>query len=311
MKKYFIGTMVIVTVFLVACNNVKPPKNIILMIGDGMGISHTTAYRYYSDLPSTINVETTIFDQILVGTARNYPDDSTYITDSAAGATALATGHKTYNGAIGINRNKDELETVLERAKKVGKKTALLSTSQINHATPASFAAHNISRQNYNEIADEYLDSHINGRPKVDLLLGGGTQYFIRDDRNLVNEFNEFGYQYVDDLSKIDEIKNLPALGLFASVGLAYEIDSKEKNRLQKMTSKALELLRTSGNGFFMMVEGSQIDWCSHQNDIACAMNEMDDFAKSVEIVKKFVDESREDTLLIVTSDHSTGGLYL
>ena len=140
------------------------PKNIIYMIGDGMGPAFTTAYRYYSDNPNTKVVEPTIFDQIFVGMAHTYPDDETYVTDSAAGATALSTAIKTYNGAIAVDTHKKPLKTMLQVAKEKGMSTGLVSTSQINHATPASFAAHNESRRNYDEIADNYFDVKIAGR---------------------------------------------------------------------------------------------------------------------------------------------------
>ncbi|GEK09383.1 alkaline phosphatase [Pseudoalteromonas peptidolytica] len=295
---------------LVAAPAVAAPKNIIYMIGDGMGPTYTTAYRYFKDDPATKVVEPTVFDSILVGMAHTYPDDDTIVTDSAAGATALSTGTKSYNGAIAVDTHKAHLETMLEVAKKKGKTTALVATSQINHATPASFASHNESRRNYDEIANDYVDNKIAGKLPVDLMLGGGTKYFIREDRNLVNEFKEAGYQYVDDLSKLDTLNKVPAIGLFAEVGLPFAID-EEPQRLTKMTQTALSLLENQNDkGFFLMVEGSQIDWCGHANDIACAMREMDDFAESIKLAKAFVD-SNPDTILVVTADHSTGGLTL
>ncbi|WP_416305914.1 alkaline phosphatase [Neptunicella sp. SCSIO 80796] len=290
----------------------KTPKNIIFLIGDGMGLEHTTAYRYYSDDPATKAMETTIFDELLVGMASTYPDDDTVVTDSAASATALSSGVKSYNGAIGVDTHKEPLETVLEKAKKLGKQTAIVVTSQINHATPASFIAHNESRQNYDQIADNYLSNLIDGKPIVDLMFGGGTQYYIRDDRNLVNEFKDYGYQYTNSLQQLDKITALPALGLFAPVGLPFAIDSGDQpRRLTPMAKKALSLLSLKNDkGFFMMIEGSQIDWCAHANDVACAMGELDDFASTIEAVKAFAEKDGE-TLIVVTADHSTGGLSI
>lgn len=286
------------------------PKNIIYMIGDGMGPAYTTAYRYYKDNPNTKQVETTIFDQILVGMAHTYPDDDTIVTDSAAGATALSTATKSYNGAIAVNTDKAPLTTILQIAKSKNMTTALVATSQINHATPASFAAHNESRRNYNEIADDYLDVKVNNRLSTDLLLGGGTKYFIREDRDLIKEFKDAGYSYSDDFSKINNLKQLPAIGLYAETAFPYAID-QYPNRLETMTAKALSLLsKDNKSGFFAMIEGSQIDWCGHVNDIACAMKEMDDFAKSITLAKQYVDKN-PDTLLVITADHSTGGLTL
>ncbi len=286
------------------------PKNIIYMIGDGMGPAYTTAYRYFKDDPNTKVVDPTVFDTILRGMAHTYPDDHTYVTDSAAGATALSSGHKSYNGAVAVDTDKKPVKTMLELAKERGMTTALVATSQINHATPASFASHNESRQNYDEIANDYIDNKIAGKLPVDLMLGGGTKYYIRDDRNLVEEFKAAGYQYSDDITALNDIKQLPALGLFADVGLPFALD-KNPTRLTEMTVKALDLLDGKNNqGFFVMIEGSQIDWCGHANDIACAMGEMDDFAKSIEQAKAYVDKN-PDTLLVITADHSTGGLTL
>ncbi|WP_046005224.1 alkaline phosphatase [Pseudoalteromonas rubra] len=287
------------------------PKNIIYMIGDGMGPAFTTAYRYMQDDKTTKMVEPTVFDSILVGMAHTYPDDDTVVTDSAAGATALSTASKSYNGAIAVDTHKQSLKTMLEIAKERGMTTALVATSQINHATPASFAAHNESRRNYDEIADDYIDNKIAGKLPVDLMLGGGTKYFIRDDRNLVSEFKEAGYQYTDQFDNLDSLNRLPALGLFADVAFAHAIDSDEPKRLTKMANKTLELLdKQNEKGFFVMIEGSQIDWCGHANDIACAMKEMDDFAGAIKVAKAYID-ANPDTLLVVTADHSTGGLTL
>ncbi|MGO2011994.1 MAG: alkaline phosphatase [Pseudoalteromonas sp.] len=286
------------------------PKNIIYMIGDGMGPAYTTAYRYFKDDPNTKEIENTVFDTMLTGMAHTYPDDHTYVTDSAAGATALSSGHKSYNGAIAVDTDKKPLKTMLEIAKEKGMITALVATSQINHATPASFASHNESRRNYDEIADDYIDNKIAGKLPVDLMLGGGTKYYIRDDRNLVAEFKQAGYQYSDNIKALKDITQIPAIGLYAPVGLPYALD-ENPTRLADMTDKALSLLdKNKQTGFFAMIEGSQIDWCGHANDIACAMAEMDDFAKSIELVKAYVDNN-PNTLLVVTADHSTGGLTL
>lgn len=313
-------TIAAMTLGITACanSNVKNdvntlPKNIIFMIGDGMGVAHTTSYRYFADDKATKEVERTVFDELLVGTSSTYPDDNTYVTDSAASATALSSGVKSYNGAIGVDVNKKPVLTLLEKAKQLGKTTGIVSSSQINHATPASFIAHNESRRNYNQIADAYIDDKINSAPKVDLMLGGGTSYFIREDRNIVNEFKSLGYSYVDDLTKLNELNTLPALGLFAPVGLPFAVDNKVlPNRVAAMTKTALNLLATqsSDNGFFVMIEGSQIDWCAHGNDVACAMGELEDFAKAIEYAKQFTEENGE-TLLIITADHATGGLSI
>lgn len=286
------------------------PKNIIYMIGDGMGPAYLAAYRYYQDDPSTKAVESTIYDQLWVGVASTYPDDDTIVTDSAAGATALATHTKSYNGAISVNHQHQPLTTMLEIAKAKGMHTAIVATSQINHATPASFMAHNESRKNYNDIANDYVDNKIAGKFVADVMFGGGTQYFIRKDRNLVNEFKQAGFHYADSWQGLSQLNKLPALALLAPVGLPSALDNPVVDPLKTMTEKALQLLTPSKEGFVLMVEGSQIDWCGHANDIACAMAEMDDFAKAIATAKAYVD-SHPDTILVVTADHETGGLSL
>lgn len=304
--------VVLSTLFAAMCPALvqAAPKNIIYMIGDGMGPAYLSAYRYYQDNPATKKVESTIYDELWVGIATTYPDDDTIVTDSAAGATALATQTKSYNGAIAVNHSHQPLTTLLEIAKSNGKQTAIVSTSQINHATPASFMAHNKSRKNYNEIADDYMDNKVGNKLVADLMFGGGTQYFVRKDRNLVQEFQQAGFQYADNWQQLQQLNKLPALALLAQVGLPSALDNPVKQPLATMTTKALSLLQNSEQGFVMMIEGSQIDWCGHANDIACAMAEMDDFAKAIAVAKAYVD-NHPDTLLVITADHETGGLSL
>jgi alkaline phosphatase len=286
------------------------PKNIIYMIGDGMGPAYLSAYRYYQDNPATKAVESTIYDELWVGVASTYPDDETIVTDSAAGATALATRIKSYSGAISVNHQHQPLTTMLEIAKAKGMHTGIVATSQINHATPASFMAHNEHRKNYNEIANDFVDNKVAGKFVADVMFGGGTKYFIRDDRNLVTEFKQAGFSYADNWQDLTKLSKLPALALLAPVGLPSSLDNPVANPLQTMTEKALQLLTPSEKGFVLMVEGSQIDWCGHANDIACAMAEMDDFAKAIRVAKAYVD-SHPDTILVITADHETGGLSL
>jgi len=278
-----------------------------MIVGDGMGPAYTTAYRYFKDDPKTSNVENTVFDRHLVGMSSTYPDtEHHYVTDSAASATALSSGTKTYNGAIGVDMDKNAVETVLERAKSLGKKTGIVVTSQINHATPASYLTHNESRHNYNEIADSFLDNGI----KADLYLGGGWKYFIREDRNLVNEFKEKGFTYVDTYQALEKLtESKPLLGLFGDSGLSSALDDSNPHRLSTMTKAATKQLENE-NGYFMLIEASQIDWGGHANDIAFAMGEMDDLAKTLEYLESYVN-SHPDTLVVVTADHSTGGLSI
>ena len=304
--------------------NKNNPMNIIMVVADGMGPVYPTAYRYWQDDVNTDIVETTIFDQMYVGTSSTYPSThkpklpsektapvstrNPYVTDSAASATALATGFKTYNGAIGVDIDKNPLETVLERAKSLGKKTGIAVTSQIVHATPASYIAKNESRRNYNAIADHYFDSKTNEQFKVDVMFGGGTKYFQREDRNLVTEFKNAGYQYIDSFQKLNSlVPKKPVLGLFAEVALPAKIDASQPNQLKAMTQAAVKQLEND-NGFFLLVEASQVDWGGHSNDVAYAMGEMADLAATMEYLNDYV-KQHPDTLVVLTADHNTGGM--
>ena len=286
---------------------INKPKNIIMVIADGMGPAYTTAYRYFNDDPATELIEETIFDRLVIGGSSTYPANiSGLVTDSAAAATALASGVKTYNGAIGLDVNKKRVQTVLEFAKAQGKKTGVVVTSQINHATPAAYLAHNESRQNYNAIADSYIDDGI----KADVYFGGGWQYFLREDRNLVDEFKAAGFQYIDNYQSLANLNvDQPVIGLFDHVGLPWALDDNDPHRLSTMTKAAIKQLEND-QGYFMLIEASQVDWAGHANDIASAMAEMTDLAITMQYLEKY-SEQHPDTLIILTADHSTGGLTI
>ena len=314
-KQLFTACLLIPLLSLFTASAAERPKNIIMVVGDGMGPAYTAAYRYYMDNPATPQVETTIFDELLVGMASTWSagtqsnhTDKTYVTDSAAAATALSTGVKTYNQAVAVDVNDKPLQTLMEYAKAQGKTTGLVVTSQINHATPAAYVAHNTYRYNYDAIADNYFENRVNGRPVADLMFGGGQKYFIREDRNIVEQFQGIGYHYADTLEALTAIERLPALALVADSSLEYALDSEPQYRLRTMTEKALKLVNNNPKGFFLLVEGSMIDWCGHDNDIACTMAEMDDFAKTLQMLKGWV-EQHPDTLMVATADHDTGGL--
>ncbi|MBO1256524.1 alkaline phosphatase [Alteromonas sp. 5E99-2] len=287
------------------------PKNIIMVVGDGMGPAYTSAYRYYKDLDLSNGVDRTVLDNIYVGSASTYPaEESGIVTDSAAGATALATGFKSYNGAISVDTDRKPLNTVLRQAKRNGMRTGIAVTSQIVHATPAAYVTHNESRKNYNEIADHFFDDRINGEFVVDVMLGGGLSYFERDDRDLVAEFIDAGYQYTDSYNKLATYsEGQSLLGLFAPIGLPWALDDKRPHRLSYMAEHAIKHLENE-NGFFLLIEASQVDWAGHANDIASAMAEMDDLAKTIEFLTGYV-EKNPDTLVVLTADHSTGGLTI
>ncbi|MCE9789655.1 alkaline phosphatase [Shewanella chilikensis] len=278
------------------------PQNIVIMVGDGMGPAYTSAYRYFNDNPDTEEIEQTVFDRLLVGMASTYPARvSGYVTDSAAAATALATGVKSYNGAISVDIQKQPIPTIMEKAKQRGMSTGVAVTSQINHATPAAFLSHSESRKHYVELANKYLETD------ADVMLGGGQKYF---DQELLAKFDAKGYQIVQEFSALESITQPKVMGLFAEVQLPWVLDDKDGHRLSAMTGKALELLSQNNNGFVLLVEGSLIDWAGHNNDIVAAMAEMDEFARTMEVVEQFVRQN-PNTLMVATADHNTGGLSI
>ncbi len=331
MKRHAVLCFILIFIFILAgCSSSQPtpPKNIILLIGDGMGPSHIKAFRVFKDDSSTQEIDPLMLDRYLVGTlatsnsvglaehtseyqknrASQYLEGGAYqVTDSAASATAYSTGVRSYNGAIGLDADKGEQQTVLELAKSKGLKTGLVATSQINHATPAAFISHVESRQEYNQIADAFVDNTVNGEPVIDVFLGGGWQYFNRKDRNLVSELQQKNFAVITEAQQLDSAADRVA-GLFSDKGLPRVLDREAKHpSLKQMTKAAIQRLDNE-NGFFLMVEGSQIDWASHGNDIAGTLYEMDDFYQAIEAAIEFADKDGE-TLVLVTADHETGGL--
>ncbi|MCM3598103.1 alkaline phosphatase [Metabacillus idriensis] len=287
-------------------------KNVIFLVGDGMGESYINAHRSMKDNKDTKVMERTTFDKYKVGSQMTYPDDDGQnITDSASAATAMSAGIKTYNAAIAVDNDKSEVKTVLETAKEKGKSTGLVATSEITHATPASFGAHDDNRKNMNAIADDYFDEMINGKHKIDVLLGGGTSNFIRPDRNLTEEFKKDGYSYVTNKQDMMKDKNDQLLGLFAPGGMPKMIDrTNEMPSLEEMTNTAIKKLNQNKNGFFLMVEGSQIDWAGHDNDVVASMSEMEDFERAYKAAIDFAKKDK-NTLVVATADHSTGGFSI
>lgn len=284
-------------------NNTKPPKNIILLIGDGMGLAQVTAGMYANG--NKLNLERCL----VTGMIKTH-SSSHLITDSAAGATAFSCGCKTYNGAIGVTKDKKKCLTILEQAKENGLATGLVSTSSVTHATPAAFIAHVNSRTEMEGIAEFFLQT------EVDFLVGGGLQYFNdrkKDKRNLCTELADKG-SFVSDF----QMKNLKDLSLnpqkpfiwFSALG---EPDSVSGGRdyLPLAAKTACNFLKKrSEKGFFLMLEGSQIDWACHAKNGNRAVDEMLDFDAAIGEILRFA-EADGNTLVVITADHETGGLTL
>jgi alkaline phosphatase len=275
----------------------KKPKNIILFIADGMGVSHAfaglTANRgnlFLENLKYTGFVKTASADR--------------YVTDSAAGGTALATGIKTYNGAIGVDVNKNPVKNILEEVAEKGIATGLVSTSSITHATPASFLAHQANRSQAEDIAADFL------KFDIDVFIGGGYDYFAKreDGRNLVDELIQKGYSVEQELSKIESFRGKKLAGLTAPKDNGRM--AERGNMLPVSTEAAINVLSQNKKGFFLMVEGSQIDWGGHAKNTVYVVEDMLDLDRAV---GKALDFASKDgrTLVIVTSDHETGGMAI
>jgi len=271
------------------------PRNIILLIGDGMGISQLQAGL-------TANRGRLFLENFKhIGFSKTHSSDN-YITDSAAGGTAISAGVKTYNGAIGVDPEKNPVKTILEKAEEKGLATGLVSTSSITHATPASFIAHQTSRNMYEEIAADFL------KTDIDVFIGGGYNHFANreDGLNLIEKLKENGYKVEQDISKIKKVKKGKLAGLTAP---AHNARIEERgDMLEVATETALNILKRNKKGFFLMVEGSQIDWGGHAASTIYVVEDMLDFDKTVGKVLEFAAKDGE-TLVIVTSDHETGGM--
>ncbi len=279
-------------------SSLAPAKNIILLIGDGMGLSQITGGMI-------ANGNRTVLEEFTItGLHKSFAYDN-LITDSAAGATAFASGIKTYNGAIGVDPDTNAVVTILEEAELKGMATGLVATSTIVHATPASFIAHNRSRRNYEEIAEDFL------RTDVDYFVGGGKKYFDRrnDERNLIEELRDKGYTISDyftqDFNEVDISGNM--FGYFTADDSPLTAE-QGRDYMEDATIKGLDFLdQKNDKGFFMMVEGSQIDWGGHAKNSDYIVTEFLSFDLTI---RKALDWAKKDgnTLVIVTADHETGG---
>ena len=276
------------------------PKNIILMIGDGMGFNSIRAAKLINEVEGNAAME----HLPIKSSASTYSTEE--ITDSAAAATALATGFKTENGKISVSSDEGKpLTSVLEVAADTGMKTGVIATKNVTDATPAGFTAHTDSRSNEEIIATQQLEKLQDGT--LDLLFGGGSHYFTTEkNQPILDNAIENGLNYVTE--KEDAASGeTPILGLF-DTGALY-VGFEAETNLAFMTQTAIDALKCD-EGFFLMVEGSQIDTSNHSNNEYAMAEEFRAFDAAVEIAMRFVAEN-PDTVLIVTADHETGGISL
>lgn len=278
-------------------------KNIIYLIGDGMGISHITSTMIAQQY-TPLALERAEY----VGLQKTYSSNN-LITDSAAAGTALSAGTKTYNGAIGVDDNKQSVENIREVAEKMGMATGVVATYAVTHATPAAFMGHTESRNQQDLIAEQFLNTN------VDVFFGGGQKYFMQraDSLDLVGKLQEKGYTIATSLEEIADIKEGKVGVLAARKGLPTMLKGRG-NFLPEATTKALEILTANAkknkSGFFLMVEGSQIDGEAHANNIEGVVAEIVDFDAAVKIAFDYADK-HPGTLVVVTADHETGGLTI
>lgn len=276
----------------------KKIKNVIFMIGDGMSMEAVT-------VGWTLNGGHLNLDNCPVaGYSRTYCTDK-LITDSCAGGTALSSGEKTKYGYIGQDVNEKPFFTLLHKAQSLGKKTGLVVTCRINDATPADFVCHSPDRHLEAEIAAQYVDSG------VDFILGGGRQFWDQreDGRNLIQEMKARGYNFVEKREELAGVHDGKLLALFAPLDMDPCLDRGPV--LEDGTMKAIELLsKDNKKGFFLMVEGSQIDDWAHRNKVGYMAEELFDFDKTIGKVLQWA-ENDGHTLVVITADHGTGGITL
>ncbi|MDK1289617.1 alkaline phosphatase [Pseudoalteromonas umbrosa] len=324
-------------------------KNVILMIGDGMGPQQVGLLEEYAQrAPNSVykskNNETALSklaNQGHLGLSLNAPHgpSGSLVTDSACSATQLATGIAAGSEMIGLDTEGNKIATILEKAKAMGKATGLVSDTRITHATPAAFASHQPHRSLENEIAAELISSG-----NVDVMLSGGARAFLPEgvnenealkaqldelgmpasvyksskregsDNLVIQAKEQFGYSLAFDKSQLADTEGEKLLGLFANSGMADAIAYKQcqannsctQPSLKDMTVKALDILSQDEDGFFLMIEGGQIDWAGHANDAGWMLNELLKFDEAVEAVYEWA-KDRNDTLVVVTADHETG----
>jgi alkaline phosphatase len=316
MRKLFTGYTIVITLVLSfgSVSLAAQAKNIILMIGDGMGPAHVHAAWLYATRQLGKNfVMTEIMNKGRTAYMFNDTLDST-VTESAEAATQMATGVKVHVKAISVGPDGKSLNTILEMAKEKGKATGLVTTSGITDATPAAFAAHVDNRSKEDVIADQLIKSGTN------ILFGGRKSFFLpesekgrrKDGRNLLNEARQNGYSVVETAEEMKKAQGERILGLFNMGNMLFEIDRKgsKEPSLAEMTAKALEVVSRNKDGFFLMVEAGRIDHAAHSNDIGAVISDTLAFDEAIKVAYDF-QKNNPDTFLIITADHETGGLVV
>ncbi|RXI45208.1 alkaline phosphatase [Clostridium tetani] len=293
-------------------------KNVILLVPDGTGITHTTLARWYK------GGEPLAMDEIACGLIRTYSSDAV-IADSAPAATAMATGYKSHTGFISVlpdvanmpllnpikkGEERRPVASILEGAKLNGMATGIVATCELPHATPASFASHYPNRKAYDTLSEQMVYNDL------DILFAGGHDVLIPEKRadkeDMLKILQIKGYDIVKDAEELKNTQAKKVWGLFAPMALDYEFDrSYEQPSLSDMTQKAIDILSNGKkDGFFLMVEGSKIDWASHANDPIGVISDALAFDNAVSVALNFAKKDK-DTVVIVAPDHSNGGMTI
>ena len=291
LKKLILMTLLLSSIY--SCNQQAESPSIIMMIGDGMGISQVSTSMYSS------NNYTPLERSHYVGLSKTHSLDN-LVTDSAASGTALSSGVKTYNGVLGLDKDYNPVKSILEISRDKGYMTAIIVTSTIVHATPAAYFSKSKSRYEYDNIADELSKSGIN------FFVGGGERYFNdRDDkRDITNEMVD--YEFVNSIENYinTDSKNI---GFFTAYDDPVEKYLGREPSLNDLIDVTLQKLKSFNKPFFLLIEGSQIDWAEHDNDPEYLLSEMLEFDAAVKSSYNFA-EKNKNTLVVVTADHETGG---
>lgn len=296
-----------------ASGNDGEARNVIFLVSDGMNLGALSLANLFRERTGGKETHWTRLyrERPVVRALVETHSASSCVTDSAAAASAWGIGERVTNGVLNILPDGKELPTLHQKLQKIGKRTGLVSTATITHATPAGFAATVKNRGEEAVIAEQYLDRG------VDLLLGGGTRHFSGE---LLQKYAAAGYTQFRDrksLLQYDGKTGKPQLGLFSEGHMPYEIDRLHDSKLQasvptlaEMTGAALRNLEASPNGFFLLVEGARIDHAGHANDAATSIHDQLAFDDAIGVALEFLDR-HPDTLVVVTTDHGCGGIQM
>lgn len=312
-------TYLMLFMLLAVVAQAQQAKYVFYFIGDGMGLNQVnTTEMYLGEQQGRIGTEPLCFASFPVAGMATTFSASNSITDSAAGGTALATGVKTYNGAIGVDANKERVMSVAERAKRAGKKVGVTTSVSVDHATPAAFYGHQPDRSMYYEIALQLPEAGF------DFYAGSGflnpaRTFDKKDAPSIYPIIEQAGYtiargidEYQAKAGDADKMVLIQKDGTDAS-SLPYAIDRNEGDMtLAQITESAIDFLsRDNKKGFFLMVEGGKIDWACHSNDPATMVKEVIDMDNAVRVAYEFYKKHPKETLIVITADHETGGLGL